>query len=66
MNRPTNLHIGRVEDPVLHADDDIKDVLKARVAPELQAMERWSSTLATMRDNAGEPTKRASMASLLR
>ena len=32
-------HIDRVEYPSLHADDDIKDALKAQVAAELRALE---------------------------
>lgn len=50
-------HIDRVEYPSLHADDDIKDALKAQVAAELQAMEARNSTLPKTPDNAGESTK---------
>jgi hypothetical protein len=32
-------HIDRAEYPLLHADDDFKDALKARVADELRALE---------------------------
>ena len=33
------LHIDRAEYPLLHADDDFKEALKARVADELRALE---------------------------
>lgn len=50
-------HIDRMVYPSLHADDDIKDALKAQVAAELQVMEVRNSTLPTTADNAGESTK---------
>jgi len=50
-------HIDRVEYPSLHADDDIKDALKAQVAAELQALEAQKSTVPEKRDNADESTK---------
>jgi hypothetical protein len=50
-------HIDRVEYPSLHADDDIKDALKAQVAAELRALEAQKSTVAEKRDNADESTK---------
>jgi len=36
-------HIDRAEYPSLHADDDFKDALKARVADELRALEAQES-----------------------
>ena len=36
-------HIDRAEYPSLHADDDFKDALKARVADELRALEAQKS-----------------------
>jgi len=55
-------HIDRVEYPSLHADDDIKDVLKAQVAAELRALETQKSNIpeaspdkSTSRRNHGLP-----------
>lgn len=50
-------HIDRLEYPSLHADDDMKDALKAQVATELQALEAQKSTVPEKRDNADESTK---------
>lgn len=49
-------HIDRVEYPSLHADDDLKDALKAQVAAELQALEAQKSTAPEMRETADEST----------
>jgi len=50
-------HIDRVEDPALHADDDINDALKAQVAAELRALEAQKSTLPATPDNAEKSTE---------
>ena len=39
VDRLAKPHIDRAEYPSLHADDDFKDALKARVADELRALE---------------------------
>jgi hypothetical protein len=43
VERLANPHIDRAEYPLLHAHDDIKDALKARVADELRALEAQKS-----------------------
>jgi hypothetical protein len=50
-------HIDRVEYPSLHADDDIKDALKAQVAAELQALEAQKSTAPATNEYADESTQ---------
>jgi len=45
-------HIDRVEYPSLHADDDFKDALKARVADELRALEAQTSNSPELGSNA--------------
>ena len=39
VDRLAKPHIDRAEYPLLHADDDFKEALKARVADELRALE---------------------------
>ena len=43
VDRLAKPHIDRAEYPSLHADDDFKDALKARVADELRALEAQKS-----------------------
>jgi hypothetical protein len=43
VERLANPHIDRAQYPSLHADDDFKDALKARVADELLALEAQKS-----------------------
>ncbi|QIK37329.1 hypothetical protein GWK36_04235 [Caldichromatium japonicum] len=50
-------HIDRVEYPLLHADDDIKDALKAQVAAELQALEAQKSTAPETNEYADKSTQ---------
>jgi len=50
-------HIDRAEYPSLHADDDIKDALKAQVAAELQALEAQKSTAPKLNEYADESTQ---------
>lgn len=49
-------HIDRVEYPTLHADDDIKDALKAQVAAELHALEAQKSNVREGHNNADGST----------
>ncbi|MGA7384682.1 MAG: hypothetical protein WBW81_08355 [Methylocella sp.] len=43
VDKRAKLYIDRAEYPSLHADDDFKDALKARVADELRALEAQKS-----------------------
>ncbi|MGB8897734.1 MAG: hypothetical protein WCC90_00095 [Methylocella sp.] len=43
VDKLAKLHIDRAEYPSLHADDDFKDALKARVADELRALDAQKS-----------------------
>jgi hypothetical protein len=49
-------HIDRAEYPSLHADDDFKDALKARVADELRALEAQKSNTPESTANADGTT----------
>lgn len=49
-------HIDRAEYPSLHADDDFKDALKARVADELRGLETQKSNVPESGSNADVTT----------
>jgi hypothetical protein len=54
VDRLIKPHIDRAEYPLLHADDDFKDALKARVADELRALEARKSNTPETIANADE------------
>jgi hypothetical protein len=56
VERLANPHIDRAQYPSLHADDDFKDALKARVADELRALETQKSNVPESGSNADVTT----------
>jgi hypothetical protein len=54
-------HIEHMEYPSLHADDDIKGELRAKVAAELQALEAQKSAVPMKLDNPVQSTRSADL-----
>jgi hypothetical protein len=63
VNSLAKPHIDRAEYPSFHANDDFKDILKARVARELRALEAQKSNTPEIETNADATRPSADLSS---